>query len=327
MEYTKPIKYLFEYPNLIFKPYIKKLVEERLNMFNNDTKKALASLKKEPIYLNEDKTKVLEHGTCFKEEFVIKYPIEAIKAKDVKEIVDHGIRKIIETHLAKFSNEKDAFKDLEKNPVWFNKEKQIPIRSVRCFTGLSSVEPIKKDENGKEIAFVKPGNNHHIAFYLDDQGKRQQHLCTFWNAVDRKKYGLPVIINNTSEVWNQLLQNPEAYPESFADKLPKDGWQFLFSLQQNEMFILGMEPDVLQEVILKKNNRILSDHLYRCQKLSVIGNSINIWLRHHLETSLVDDTNAKKSLRFYNFQSIDAFFNQNPVKIRINNLGQIINHP
>ena len=43
------VKYLFENPNLIFKEKIKKLVVERLNQYENDSKKALNSLKNEQI--------------------------------------------------------------------------------------------------------------------------------------------------------------------------------------------------------------------------------------------------------------------------------------
>jgi CRISPR-associated endonuclease Csn1 len=75
IETNKTVKYLFANPHLIFKPYIKTLIEKRLGKFENDKKKALASLKKEPIYLDTDKTKELEYGTCFKEEFVKKYTV------------------------------------------------------------------------------------------------------------------------------------------------------------------------------------------------------------------------------------------------------------
>jgi CRISPR-associated endonuclease Csn1 len=46
----KPLKYIFENSQLILKPYIKQLVEHRIETNHGDIKKALASLKKEPIY-------------------------------------------------------------------------------------------------------------------------------------------------------------------------------------------------------------------------------------------------------------------------------------
>lgn len=327
-EANKSIKYLFENSHLIFKPYIKALVEKRIDENTGDIRKALSSLRKQPIYLNEDKTKILEYGTCYKEEVVIKYPLETLKAKDAKFIVDKKVREIVDTRLEQFNNkEKEAFKDLENNPVWYNEEKQIPIKTVRCFTGLTSVEPVKKDENGKEIGFVKPGNNHHIAIYVDADNKKQEHVCTFWHAVERKKYGISVIISNPKQMWDKILASKEIYPQSFLEKLPKDDWQLQQSMQQNEMFILGMNKADAQKAIVEKDYKTVSNHLYRVQKMSVKGNGqIDIWFRHHLETELNDSMEARNSKRFYNMQSIGALHKENPIKISINNIGKIVSH-
>mgnify|MGYP006974661308 CR=1 FL=1 len=37
IEKNKPVKYLFENPHLIFKPYIKNLVEARIAQYNGDS--------------------------------------------------------------------------------------------------------------------------------------------------------------------------------------------------------------------------------------------------------------------------------------------------
>jgi CRISPR-associated endonuclease Csn1 len=325
IEKEKPIKYLFENPHLIFKPYIKTLVEERLAKHGGDVKKTLANLKKEPIYLDEAKTKILEYGTSYKEETVIKYPVEVIKTSDIPYIVDKRVAEIIKARLEQYNNkEKEAFKDLENNPVWFNEEKKIPIKTVRMLTGLSSVEPVKKDENGKDIGFVKPGNNHHLAFYIDENGGKQVQPCTFWHGVERKKYEIPVVIKKPKETWDKILNDKNKYPQSFLEKLPNDKWIFIESLQQNEMFILGLEKDEVDKAIQTKDYQHLNKHLYRVQKLSMKGNGqIDLWFRHHLETELNDSNEAKTSKRFYNLQSIGAFEKLNPIKIRIDNLGKI----
>jgi len=75
--------------------------------------------------LNEEKTQVLEYGTCYKEEVVIKYPLQSLKAQDAKFIIDKKVKAIVETRLAQYNNkEKEAFKDLENNPVWYNEQKK-----------------------------------------------------------------------------------------------------------------------------------------------------------------------------------------------------------
>jgi CRISPR-associated endonuclease Csn1 len=311
-------KYLFENPDLIFKGYIKKLVEETLAQFNNDPKQALASLKKEPIYLDKEKTKILEYATCIKEEFVIKYPIESIKEKDLGYIVDKKVRDLVTERLAQFGNkEKEAF----KTPLYYDKEQKQPIKSVRMFTGLTSVEPVKKDEAGNNIGYVKPGNNHHIALYINEEGNKIEHSCTFWHAVERKKYNIPVVIKNPKEVWDKILQNKEDYPQNFLEKLPNDKWMFSESLQQNEMFVFGIKQDELDIAIKQGNYKLISQNLYRIQKIGSLLSGW--WFRNHIETSVSDGkeiADKKKSKRVIVIQSLE---NMKGTKVKIDFLGNI----
>ncbi|MEM4358372.1 MAG: type II CRISPR RNA-guided endonuclease Cas9 [Candidatus Pacearchaeota archaeon] len=319
LDFNKPIDYLFMNPDLIFKEYIRNLVQERLEKYNNNVNEAIKSLNNDPIYLDKDKKVILEYATCFKEEYVIKYPLKDIKAKDVKYIVDKKVRELVSERLKEFNyNENEAFKE----HLYFNEEKKIPIRTVRMLTGLSAVEPIKRDSSGNIIGFVKPGNNHHIAIYLDEKRNKRLHLCTFWHAVERKKYGIPVIIDNPNNVWNKILNDEKQYPDNFLEKLPEDKWTFIMSFQQNEMFLLGIIKE--NENLKEYDKEILSNYLFRVQKLFYNGKQLEIYFRHHLETQLDDSQEAKKSKRFYAIKSLRALEELNPIKVRINRLGEII---
>jgi CRISPR-associated endonuclease Csn1 len=321
LEANKPVKYLLENPQTIVKQNIKNLILERLNRFDTDTKKAIASLKKEPIYLNNEKTIELAFGSCYQEEIVTKYPITSINAKDLESIVDKSIREIIKKRLTQYGNkEKEAFRNLEENPVWFNEEKRIPIKTVRCYTGLTSVVSVKKDESGKDIGFVKPGNNHHIVIYKDENGNKQEQVVTFWQAVERKKHGLPVIIKDTNTIWNKILENPDCYPDTLKEALPLEGWGFEISLQQNEMFILGLPKEEAEKAISDKNYKYICSYLYRVQKVA----SKDYSFRLHLETQISDCLESKLAKRFYRINSLSALEALNPVKVSINNLGDII---
>jgi CRISPR-associated endonuclease Csn1 len=66
-----PVNELFQQLKNIVKERIKNLIEERLEKFEGNAKKAIASLKKEPIYVDEKQT-TLTFGTVYKEEYVIK---------------------------------------------------------------------------------------------------------------------------------------------------------------------------------------------------------------------------------------------------------------
>jgi len=325
---NRPIKYLFENPQFILKPNIKAKVEERLFMFDGDVKKAIESLKKEPIYLDNEMKVVLEYATCLKDEYVIKYPVD-INFNKTDKVVDPKVKEILQSRLKKFGGkEKDAFKDvqLEDKTIikWYQDEGlERPIKSVRCFTGLSAVVPVKKDENGNNIGFVKPGNNHHIAIYTDTEGNKQQHVCTFWHAVERKKYGVPVIINDTSEVWDNLQSQPDGtFPESFLEMLPPPNLDILVSMQQNQMFLLNL-PDEIQEDLEIIDKSTLSKYLYLVWSVS----ESDFWFRHHLETKnseLKSVNGARESNRYFRFKSISSFLASNPVKVRLNHLGDIV---
>lgn len=310
-----PLKYIFEHPDRIVKDYIRQLVLERLQAHDNDVKKALASVKKDPIYLDEEKTKLLEYASCYKEEYVIKYPLESIKATDVDYIIDGKVRELVRERLRIFGNkEKEAY----KSPLYLNEQKGIVIRTVRMFTGLNSVEPVKRDEEGRPIGYVKPGNNHHIAFYKDEQGKVVEHCCTFWHATERKRFGLPAIIKQPKEVWETI--GLKELPQNFLAKLPLPTWTYLMDFQQNESFLLGLvdSPERLRNTDTKN----LSDYLYVVWSIS----EKDYWLKHHLETKNSELKNipfAREAKRCYRFTSIKSFLEMNPIKVRISNLGKI----
>ncbi|MCX7986739.1 MAG: type II CRISPR RNA-guided endonuclease Cas9 [Bacteroidales bacterium] len=315
IEKDKPLKYLFENSQLIVNEQIKEKIIAILSENNNDVKKALKSCKEKPVYLDNENKKILEKAPCYAEKYVKKYPLSAIKANDVGDIVDNKIRALVAERFKTVTKESDAFKE----PLYYDENKKIPIRSVRRFTGLTAVEPILRNENGEAIGFVKPGNNHHIALYKDADGKIVEHTCTFWHAVERKKYGLPVIITDTSQLWTQILNSSIEYPESFVEKLPPDNLTFLLSLQQNEMFILGMTNEEFDKALRDKDYKSISHYLYRVQKIA----SGNYMFRHHLETEIDDSSEAKNSKRFINTQSFGAFQSLNPIKVRINNIGRV----
>lgn len=222
-----------------------------------------------------------------KEEFVVKYKISAISLKDVDYVVDKRIRDILRNRLEQYGGKPEkAFAE----PLLDHQGREI--RSVRCYTGLNATVPLRYNEHGKPIAFVKPANNHHVAIYEDKDGKWHEHIVTFWHAVERKKYGIPIIISNPDEVWDSVTND---MPESFQHQLPEGvDWQLRFSMQQNEMFILGMDEESYRDAMEQRNYAMLSKYLYRVQKLSA-GAYV---FRQHTETQTddkyLDESGVKK---------------------------------
>ena len=252
-------------------------------------------------------------------DYVIKYKVGSITLKDVEFVVDKRIREILRERLEQYAGKPEkAFAE----PIFDHQGREI--RSVRCYTGLNSTVPLRYNDKGESIAFVKPGNNHHVAIYEDEQGNLREHIVTFWHAVERKKYGVPTIITKPAEVWDNIMPK---MPESFQEQLPKSAtWQFKFSMQQNEMFILGMDEELYQDAMRHKDYALLSKYLYRVQKLAQ-----NYYVfRHHLETTVDDKYNGVKNealsismKKMIRVQSLKSLIENNPHKVHISVTGKI----
>lgn len=292
-------------------------LSERLKQYGNNAKKAFTgsnSLQKHPLFIDEMHTlTVPEKVKTVKFENV--YTIRKEVSPDLKidKVVDAHIRKILETRLKQYGNDpKKAFTNLDENPIWLNEEKGISIKRV-TITGVSNVVALhdKHDHNGMPILdkngnkqpadFVCTGNNHHVAIYRDADGNLQDEIVSFYKATILANQGLPII-----------------------DKKKNDGWQFLFTMKQNEYFVFpnektGFNPKEI-DLLDPKNYNEISKNLFRVQKISKTAGRIYMF-RHHLETT-VDDKKELQEITWKRISSLDKL--KNIVKVRINHIGQIV---
>ena len=254
---------------------------------------------------------------------VLKYPVASIDRKSLDKVVDEGIRQILSDRLAQYGDDpKKAF----ATPVYSDAEGRVAIRTVRCLArpAVDTLVPLRYDAEGNPIAWANPGNNHHVAIYRDEAGKHREQIVTFWNAVDRRRAGLPAIITQPQAVWNSVLQRTDL-SESFLKTLPDVKWQFVLSLQQNEMFILGMSEEDYRYAMEYRDYALLNKYLYRVQSIS----KGDYFFRYHVETQ-VDDTyhgekNQKMSMQIGKLKrvSVKSMLALNPHKVHISVLGEI----
>lgn len=326
---------------------------KRLQEFNNDPKKAFTgknSLDKNPLYLDSlhtnkvpSKVKVVN----FVDVYTKRKPID--KDLKVEKVIDVQIRKILEARLKEYNGDSaKAFSNLDENPIWLNKEKGIAIKRV-TIKGTSNVIALhsKKDKDGNYILnedgtkqavdFVNTGNNHHVAVYkkpiidkktslpaTDEKGNIKYELeevvVSFFEATIRANNGEPII----DKTHNQ-------------DK----GWQFLFSMKQNEYFVFpryettkdvnGNEVTIKTfdpkdiDLLNPDNYSLISPNLFRVQKMSKVpyGNSFvrDYVFRHHLETK-VEDVKELKGVTYMQLKSLPLL--NEVVKVRVNHIGQIV---
>ena len=295
---------------------------KRLAEFDNDSKKAFTgknTLDKNPIYLDEtNTTKVPEKVKTVTTETI--YTIRKDISPDLKidKVIDVNIKRILEARLKEFGGDsKKAFSNLDENPIWLNKEKGISIKRV-TITGISNAESLhdKRDKEGKLILdkngnkqpvdFVNTGNNHHVAIYKDADGNLQENVVTFFEATTRVNQGFPII--------DKEYKNTE-------------GWQFLFSMKQNEYFVFpneitGFNPNET-DLLNPENYHLISPNLFRVQKIS----TKNYVFNHHLETTAVTGETLKNKKMLLNIthrfiQSTTPL--KDILKVRINHIGQIV---
>ena len=295
----------------------KRVVTRGRNIYLRHGKKCVQSgllvprgpLSKETVY-----GQIMVNG---EQQIVCKYDLHSLKAKDVDYVVDLALRKRLKELLAQHGGkEKEAF----AGDVYMDEAgTQGPIRSVRCFTGLdrAKMKAVKYDEQGEAVGFVSTQNNHHLAIYRTPKGKLVESIVTFWDAVDRARYGIPLVITHPREVMEQVLQRGDV-PESVLSLLPPSDWVFVDSLQMNEMVIIGLSDEELQRALEAQDYRKLSEHLYRVQKLS----AGKYFIRYHLDTDVDEDNRSGRIPKFYQL-SLDAYKKNNVRKVRVDLLGRI----
>ena len=250
------------------------------------------------------------------QQIVCKYDLHSLKAKDVDYVVDLALRKRLKELLAQHGGkEKEAF----AGDVYMDEAgTQGPIRSVRCFTGLdrAKMKAVKYDGLGDAVGFVSPRNNHHLAIYRTPKGKLVESIVTFWDAVDRARYGIPLVITHPREVMEQVLQR-EDIPESVLSLLPSSDWMFVESIQRDEMVLVGLSDEEIRQAVEAQDYCKLSEHLYRVQKIA----TGNYMVRYHLET----DTDMNRSGRIPKLYqlSLTSYEEKNVRKVRVDLLGRI----
>jgi CRISPR-associated endonuclease Csn1 len=309
--------------NKVAKKQYKEALLIRLAAFGNDAKKAFTgknALAKNPVYLDAEKTTVLPEKVklvWLEEKYTIRKDVSPDNFKDTKSIdkvIDVKTRAILLSRFNEFNGDaKKAFSNLDEKPIWLNEEKGIKISKV-TISGVSNVESLhtKKDHFGNEILdsngkaipvdFVSTGNNHHVAIYKDEKGNLQEEVVSFYEAVTRRNLGLSVINKNHEK-----------------------GWEFLFSMKQNEFFVFPTDTFNPHEVDISNPNNyhLISPNLFRVQKLA----TKNYVFNSHLETKSVDGEVLKlqKQLAGINYHFIQTPAKLNGiVKVRINHLGKIV---
>ena len=253
-------------------------------------------------------------GTGLERSYVKRIPLSKVNPSNVKKIVDSRIRDVVQAALLSLSGRKGVF----PTELYLDDSRKRVVRSVRCLVRSSTLIPIRFNSDGEAIGFTKPGVNHHVALYRDGAGNIRESVVPFFRAVERARYGIPMIISDPSKAREQARANPNL-PESILLSLPEEDWQLEEILQGDEMFLLGMTDEAIDRAMETKDYTTLSRHLYRVQNLAA-GDYV---FRYHLETTLDGKDNVGSIPKSYRIQGLKTYRKLNPRKVKIDLLGRI----
>lgn len=299
----------------------------RLEENNNNPKKAFSGVNapsKKPIYIDDAKSHTVPNKVKLSElleEYTIRKDVNPDNfktSKNIEKVIDPQIKELLLNRLLDYDNNAiEAFSNLDKYPIWLNKEKGISIKRVKI-SAVKTAEPIhiKRDHLGKVIldqqgqeipsSYIRTGNNHHVAIYIDEQGYLYDEVVTFFEAVTRAKEGYSII----DKQYNNHL-----------------GWKFLFSMKKNEYFVFPSNDFSPFDIDLKDpfNNKVISRNLFKVREISKksYSNSIirNYGFQHHLETQK-QDKNVLKDITFKDVKSLSDL--KSIIKVRIDHIGRIV---
>ena len=266
--------------------------------------------------------KILSQG---RERIVKRYPLHDLKG----EVVDPRLRELI----AKYNQEITSKVKAKGAPLYLDAAEKQEVRSVRCYVTQPSVAkaiPIRFDECGRAITFVQSGSNHHLAIYRTPKGELVESIVSFWDAVNRARYGLPLIIKYPRKAMEQVIQR-EDIPEPVLSLLPPADYEFVEVFQQNEMVAVGLPEEELRRAVDMQDYRTLSEHLYRLKRIS----SKDYEFHYHLDTDDSDETDSSKKKkkrvrntsgripRIYRIRGIGSLQKKNVHKVCVDLLGRI----
>lgn len=266
--------------------------------------------------------KILSQG---RERIVKRYPLHDLKG----EVVDPRLRELIAVYNQEITSKVKA----KGTPLYLDAAEKQEVRSVRCYVDKPSVAkaiPIRFDECGRAITFVKSGSNHHLAIYRTPKGELVESIVSFWDAVNRARYGLPLIIKYPRKAMEQVIQR-EDIPESVLSLLPPADYEFVEVFQQNEMAVVGLPEEELRRAVDMQDYRTLSEHLYCLKGIS----SKDYEFHYHLDTDDPDETDSSKKKkkrvrntsgripRIYRIRGIGSLQKKNVHKVCVDLLGRI----
>jgi CRISPR-associated endonuclease Csn1 len=197
---------------------------------------------------------------------VKRIPLVEVKVEDV---VDPVVKQVIANAITKYGSIKAAIEAEQENndgSIWLNKEKNVKLKTVRCFqdhaSGAASIRALR-DTSAKEYKrfhYSRPDGNYVAAIYegTDKKGNKKRSFVLVTNLDAAKAF-------NTHQ---------QIVPET-----SEEGYALLCTIKKGDLVLLyENSPEELRSATQAELNK----RLYKIVKMSDSG-GLQITIRHHQE--------------------------------------------
>ncbi len=308
--------------DLIIEKKIKAIIKKALSKYNGNIKAAKKYFKSNPIELNG--FKINKIGIYeFVEGTASRVPVSEITTrKRLLSITDSGIRKILENHIAKYTevhNEttKERFDlafspegidDLNKNIIELNNGKfHKPIYKVRIYEAGSRFRIGEIGNKKDKYVEAAKGTNLFFAIYHNEEKNKREYETVPLNKV----------IEHQKQVAHLSKTERTAIP------LNHQKGRFLFSLSPNDLVYVPTDEEIQNPQSVDFNNLSIEQVDRTYKMVSSSGNQC-FFIRHDIAKSI------KNKYEFSSLNKMEKSVNGEMIKercwkLKVDRLGNIIN--
>ncbi len=258
--------------------------------------------------------------------FAIRKKVENLSHKEVTQIIDPVVKRIVYDRLEEFgldtsnlkaSNQKKIAESIKSDTLYFigpKSGKAVPIKSVRVqkpFTGAIQL----RDYN----VWVETRNNHHIVIYKEiDSGKQKGRVISLIDASKIYNEKLALMAKAAGKKANEFEKELSAAEKALmaVDKELDPGKEYITWLQINDMVLYGEMPENAGFGD-KSTYKYFSHLIYKVQKIDQKSTTIEFRI-HNTAVLATVDKNGKKIYPGREFKSASVFNGQ---KIKISPIG------
>jgi CRISPR-associated endonuclease Csn1 len=231
--------------NLLVDKNIKNKVKSALALFDNDISKVKKHFKKTPIVIDNVEVKKVEQYEFIKKATATRTLLtDKFTRKQLNQITDTGIQKILENHIANYIEDGEerfdlafgieGIEELNENIKSLNNGKEHqPIRKVRIYEvgNKFSVSENKKDAKHTKYVEAAKGTNLFFAIYWNEEKQKREYETIPLNLVIEHQ-------KQRAALSKEERENVPMIP------VKKTKGQFLFSLSPNDLVYVPTDEEI-----------------------------------------------------------------------------------